>query len=305
MKSGSFLKWSALGAVVVATLAVVALIVAAPAQASVLPSTTVNSTRVVRLRFGEGSVDFQSHLAEALSISLEELEAAQQAAFETKIDEAVEAGTLTQEQADQILESDRRLMPDPGHFGVSLVRGWMGIGTPYNDLLAAELGITSAELEIAIQAAHNAVIEQLLEEGALTEEQAALVKAANALRSYLDGKSMTAEALGISVEALDQAREAGASIPELIEASGLDSETFQEKLAAVREAAVALAVENGVITEEQADQLDGRIRFGPGYGSGRGSGPRSRQHPGCGDGFRSGRFFAPPEDSSTPNTVDA
>jgi len=53
---------------------------------------------------GFGGSDMQALLAEELGISVEELESAQQAAFEAAVAAAVDAGTITQEQADQILE---------------------------------------------------------------------------------------------------------------------------------------------------------------------------------------------------------
>jgi len=53
---------------------------------------------------GFGNSDLQALLAEELGISIEELESAQQAAFEAAVAAAVDAGTITQEQADQILE---------------------------------------------------------------------------------------------------------------------------------------------------------------------------------------------------------
>ena len=56
--------------------------------------------------FGSGTGDMQVLLAEALGISVEELEAAQKAAFETFIAIAVDEGRITQEQAGQILEGD-------------------------------------------------------------------------------------------------------------------------------------------------------------------------------------------------------
>ena len=55
---------------------------------------------------GFGASDMQALLAEALGISVEELEAAQQTAFEAYIAAAFDEGRITQEQADQILEAD-------------------------------------------------------------------------------------------------------------------------------------------------------------------------------------------------------
>ena len=56
--------------------------------------------------FGSGTGDMQVLLADALGISVEELEAAQRAAFEAFIAIAVDEGRITQEQAGQTLEGD-------------------------------------------------------------------------------------------------------------------------------------------------------------------------------------------------------
>jgi len=157
-------------------------------------------------------------------------------------------------------------------------------------LLAEALGIEVEELEAAQQAANESAIQQLLDQGQLTEEQAELARAANRLKSYLDREAFVAEALGISAADLKAAIAEGQTLSDLLEAQGLDSATYRESLAAAEQAAIAQAVEDGVITQEQADQLQefgpGRFGFGPGR-----------------DGFRRGPFFAPgpldraPEDS--------
>ena len=48
-----------------------------------------------------------SYLADVLGITVEELQAAHQAALETALADAVEAGEITQEQADEMLERGR------------------------------------------------------------------------------------------------------------------------------------------------------------------------------------------------------
>jgi lambda repressor-like predicted transcriptional regulator len=147
-------------------------------------------------------------------------------------------------------------------------------------LLAEALGIEVEELEAAQQAANEAAIQQLLDQGQLTAEQAELASAANRLKSYLDREAFVAEALGISVADLEAAVAEGQTLSDLLDEQGLDSATYRENLAAAEQAAIAQAVEDGVITQEQADQLQD---FGPGrfgFGSGRG-------------GFRRGGFFAP------------
>jgi hypothetical protein len=77
---------------------------------------------------GFGGSDMQALLAEELGISVEELEAAQQAAFEAAVAIAVDEGKITQEQADQILEGDgfhgRGFGPGRGRFNGELPEGF-------------------------------------------------------------------------------------------------------------------------------------------------------------------------------------
>jgi sulfur carrier protein ThiS len=147
-------------------------------------------------------------------------------------------------------------------------------------LLAEALGIEVQELEAAQLAANEAAIQQLLGQGQLTEEQAELASAANRLKSYLDREAFVAEALGISVADLKAAVAEGQTLSDLLDEQGLDSANYRENLAAAEQAAIAQAVEDGVITQEQADQLQergpGRFGFGPGRG-----------------GFHPGEFFGP------------
>ncbi|HLF37997.1 MAG TPA: hypothetical protein VI520_08695 [Anaerolineales bacterium] len=147
-------------------------------------------------------------------------------------------------------------------------------------LLAEALGIEVEELEAAQQAANEAAIQQLLDQGQLSEEQADLASAANRLKSYLDREAFVAEALGISVPDLKAAVAEGQTLSDLLDEQGLDSATYRENLAAAEETAIAQAVEDGVITQEQADQLQdrgpGHFGFGPGHG-----------------GFHPGGFFGP------------
>ena len=137
-------------------------------------------------------------------------------------------------------------------------------------LLAEALGIEVEELEAAQQAANESAIQQLLDQGQLTEEQAELARAANRLKSYLDREAFVAEALGISAADLKAAIAEGQTLSDLLDEQGLDSATYRENLAGAEQAAIAQAVEDGVITQEQADQLQergpGRFGFGPGRG---------------------------------------
>jgi len=76
-----------------------------------------------------------------------------------------------------------------------------------------------------------------------------------------------AEALGISVEDLQSAAENSTSFDELLSNLGVTQEEFEAAQQAAREAAIQQMVDDGTITQEQADQmLEGG--FGPRDGDG-------------------------------------
>ena len=241
-----------------------------------------------------GSGEHGAYLAEALGISQEELETATQVANEAALAAAVESGRLTQEQADQILENGRffggKRGFGPGHFGPAG-------DFDYDTALAEALGISVTELETAKEAAREAAIQQAVEDGSLTQEEADLLAAKAALREYIDHEALIEEALGISIEELQAAREGGISIPELLAENGLTMEDVQAAMQAAHEAALQQAVQDGVITQEQADQLQDGAGWGmrgPGFG-GRGPG---------GKGFGGGRGFGNPGRFSNPVNPD-
>jgi hypothetical protein len=207
---------------------------------------------------GKGGQD-PTYLAEALGISVEELQAAQDAAWQKAIDQAVEKGLLTEEQAQAMKEngaqSGRGHKGAPGGEGM---RGWLGDGEDQIDmdaLLAAELGISVEALDTARQEASQAAIQAAIESGDLTQEQADLMLAHQAIHSYIDRQALIAQALGMTVEELQAADEAGTRIPDLLEEKGLSEEEFQTAMQAAYEAAVNQAVADGVISQAQAELL--------------------------------------------------
>lgn len=130
-----------------------------------------------------------------------------------------------------------------------------GSETDMNTLLADVLGITVEELGTAREAARDAAIEQALADGKITEEQVALKEARQALKNYMAKDELLAKALGISVDELETVKEDGKRIPDLLEELGIDQETFQANMQTAHEEALQQAVEDGVITQEQADQM--------------------------------------------------
>jgi hypothetical protein len=196
-------------------------------------------------------------LAEALGITVEELQAAQEAARAAALEQAVADGLITQEQADQIAESGGRSLRG-GHFG--------DFGDK-DELLAEALGITVEELQAAQEEVRAAKLAQMVEDGVITQEQADLMEARRAVQSYFDVESVQA--------AIQEAYET-----------------------AVNEALAA-----GEITQEMADQLLSEDAAVPGFG---GFGGRGGHR---GHGPRGGQGMMPQDGSSLPsnsaNTADS
>jgi hypothetical protein len=152
----------------------------------------------------------KTYLAEALGITEEELDAAIATARTSVIDQALEQGLITQAQADELKTSSSSRM-------TRSLSTWIKQGDfDYDTLLAEALGISVDELKQAYQEAVFAGIDQAVLDGKLTEEQALLAKGKYALNK---------------------------------------NTAFQDAMSSAYQAAVQEAVDNGVITQEQADLI--------------------------------------------------
>jgi len=150
-------------------------------------------------------------------------------------------------------------------------------GEQYQTFLAdalAKIGVTVEELQAAQEAAHDQLLDEMVAAGYIDAEQVDLIRAQKALKEYIDRDALLEDVLGLSMEELQAAREAGTPLSEL-----LGERTFQEfaaEMQAAYEAAVEQAVADGVITSAQAEQLqNGGMRgFGgmQGFGGMRGFG---------------------------------
>jgi lambda repressor-like predicted transcriptional regulator len=156
--------------------------------------------------------------------------------------------------------------------------GWFGGKIDRQALLADALGITVEELQAAQEKADLAAIQQAVDEGLVTQEQADLMTAGYKLRSYIDREALMAQALGMSVQELQAARDEGKPLAVIIYEQGLNPATLRTNMQTAYDEAVQQAIADGVITQEQADQLANRMGagFGPGGFHGRGGfgGPR-------------------------------
>lgn len=70
-----------------------------------------------------------------------------------------------------------------------------------------------------------------------------------------------ANEFGISVEEIDDLHAQGKTLWEYAQEKGLTFEQFREKMFAARKAALTLAVEDGVITQQQADWMLQRMEY--------------------------------------------
>jgi hypothetical protein len=193
------------------------------------------------------------YLAEALGITTDELEAAYQAANTAAIDAALQAGLITQAQADE--------MKARGNVG-----RWSGLleknGVDYQILLADALGITVEELQAAYTKAAELALTAAVADGRLTQEEADMMKARQALYG---------------------------------------SDAFQTAMQSAFTAAVNQAVADGLITQAQADQIlsESANMFVRGFGGFGGHGGRGH-HGGERGGF--GLPDAAPETQTAPTS---
>lgn len=166
-------------------------------------------------------------LAAALGITVDELTQAQTEARTAALAQAVKDGLITQTQADEIA-ANGAAFPFGGRWG-----GWLSDqGLEFDAFLAEALGISVDELASARSAAQDAHLAALVADGSLTQDQADLIAARQALAA---------------------------------------SESFKSSLQSAYEAALAQAVSDGTITQAQADLLlaEGAANgFGPHAGGG-------------------------------------
>lgn len=158
-------------------------------------------------------------------------------------------------------------------------------GTRLSELAEAQ-GVEVETVKAAVQAYRETAVADAIEAGIITEEQGEQLlnhegkrrgKRAGRFGGLVDRadvQTAVADALGISVEDLQAAKEAGTSIEDLAAENGVEMETIQEAVQAVKETAVQEALEAGTITEEQAE----RILSGEGR-QGRQGGPRGGNGP--------------------------
>ena len=142
-------------------------------------------------------IDYDAHLADALGITVDELNAARQKAVLAAIDQAVAEGLLTEDEAE--LMKARNLVKDAidtqalqaEALGMTAdeLQAALDEGQSLQDLLTAK-DLTPAAYREAYQAAYENAIQALVDQDVITADQAELLltqPAAGKLRSWFPG----------------------------------------------------------------------------------------------------------------------
>lgn len=143
--------------------------------------------------------------------------------------------------------------------------------------LAEEQGVELADVQAALKAARLEAIEQAVADEVISEEMAERIiermeqtPPAGWMEPYHDQmQEAIAEALGISVEELEAAQEEGQSPAEIARELDVDLDEFRQAMQDARDEILEQAVADGVLTPEQAEQIEqgrGRGPGGPGPG---------------------------------------
>jgi transcriptional regulator CtsR len=143
----------------------------------------------------------------------------------------------------------------PGIPGEPDGRLFPGSNIDYDALLADALGISVDELEAARQKANQAAIDLAVEEGLLTEDEAALMHVRLLVKDLIDTQALNAEALDMSMEELQAALDDGQTMQDLLTEKELTPAAYREAYQAAYENAIQALVDQGVITAEQAELL--------------------------------------------------
>jgi len=170
--------------------------------------------------------------------------------------------------------------------------------------IAEAQGVDMANVEEAMRAAGDQLIDQAVADGLLTQEQADTIRQrwgdigdrgplgrlglfpffgndqAEAYRERT--QEALANALGLSVEEPDAARDEGKSLLEIAEAQGVDMADVQDALKTAGQERLDQAVADGTLTQEQADSIRQHMEDMSGEGMPNPEGPRGEGFAGLG-----------------------
>ncbi len=254
--------------------------------------------------FGPAGQADETFLAQALGITVQELQTAEQKAFEAAVQQALDKGLITQDQADTLILRGGRM----GRGGMDGNLFGQNSGIDYQSLLATQLNIKTDALQSAQKQAYTNQINQAVQNGTLTQQQADLILGRNALQSSLDPQELFAKALGINTDQLQAYQNQGMTISQILSKVGKTAAEVRDAEQAAYQAAVNQAVADGTITQAQADAvLNSGFGFSympGGFGGHEGFGDRGGWFGGKRGGGRWGSFGTPNSGQNTnPNST--
>jgi hypothetical protein len=181
----------------------------------------------------------------------------------------------------------------------------------YLEAALADIGLSIDELKAAQETVRANRLAELVEEGYLTEDQLSMIEAQEALKEYIDRQALmsdAAEALGIELPDPEAALEDGAApwaLMEQLEEQGLTIQDVMEAVQAAYEDAINQAVDDGIISSDQAELiLSNSFGVMRGFGGMHSFGGGMRGHSNS-RGFHGGGFrgFGPANGSSAPTGI--
>lgn len=160
--------------------------------------------------------------------------------------------------------------------------------------LAEANGVNFEELRVVMDELFEEALANAVQEEKITQEQADQILEGRAVKRAVsdaidrdDHHAALAEALDLTVEEFEAAISSGERLSTLAEAAGVSMEELGEILMSFRSEAIAQALAEGKITQEQADEMLERMELGGGRYGGKFGGHHG---PGCEGG---GMFGGP------------
>ena len=176
--------------------------------------------------------------------------------------------------------------------------------------LAEALGISQEKLQAARETAILSSIQKAVDEGELAPKKAERMQARLKLRSYVDMQALAAQVVDMTPKQFKAALDEGKSPWDLLADKGLDPATAMGKFREAVKATLQQAIADGVVTQEQADDLfRGRGHRGGPFGRRGGFGSMgflfARQSFGSrwGRGWHGGPYDAGPGETAEPPAV--
>ena len=121
--------------------------------------------------------------------------------------------------------------------------------------LAQALGISPEALDDARWTAFLATLDDAVEEGYLAQQAADRMVAQAVIRQTTNRDELIAAGLGITVDQLQEAREEGKTVRQLVDELELDATTIGQNLAAFLEDLILQAADDGLIGDQQAQRI--------------------------------------------------